>query len=231
MMDWKRDRPYSGQYDHRAVDNHTKEVIIPNNSLKETCSFILPSFLHSLKHIVIGNDCFGRVRPIPSGWTGPIGEDWDPNEELHSFKRLSRCLLQYSERWFLSNPELFLTHSQSFCDYCSFEWSRLPFLHILFLREHCFYNAVSFILAGWCNNTSVLLRLWRVLIGYASSYSCQTIAFEGKSVDRLRSQTCLSSTPFKWVRMRYEGIGMRIGREPSYSLTPWRVDSLFTMNS
>ena len=75
MMDWKRDRPYSGQYDHRAVDNHTKEVIIPNNSLNETCSFILPSFLHSLKHIVIGNDCFGRVRPIPSGWTGPIGED------------------------------------------------------------------------------------------------------------------------------------------------------------
>ena len=62
MMDWKRDRPYSGQYDHRAVDNHTKEVIIPNNSLNETCSFILPSFLHSLKHIVTENDCFGRVR-------------------------------------------------------------------------------------------------------------------------------------------------------------------------
>lgn len=61
-MDWKRDRPYSGQYDHRAVDNHTKEVIIPNNSLNETCSFILPSFLHSLKHIVTENDCFGRVR-------------------------------------------------------------------------------------------------------------------------------------------------------------------------
>ncbi len=62
IMDWKRDRPYSGQYDHCAVDNHTKEVIIPNNSLNETCSFILPSFLHSLKQIVIGNDCFGRVR-------------------------------------------------------------------------------------------------------------------------------------------------------------------------
>ena len=62
IMDWKRDRPYSGQYDHRAVDNHTKEVIIPNNSLNETCSFILPSFLHSLKHIVTENDCFGRVR-------------------------------------------------------------------------------------------------------------------------------------------------------------------------
>ena len=227
IMDWKRDRPYSGQYDHRAVDNHTKEVIIPNNSLKETCSFILPSFLHSLKHIVIGNDCFGRVRPIPSGWTGPIGEDWDPNEKLHSFKRLSRCLLQYSERWFLSNPELFLTHSHSFCDCCSFELSNL---HILDIGENCFYNAVSFILAGWCNNTSVLPRLWCFFVGYASSYSCQTIAFEGKSVDRLRSQTCLSSTPFKWVRMRYEGIGMKIGREPSYSLTPWRVDSLFTMS-
>ena len=98
---------------------------------------------------------------IPSGWTGPIGEDWDPNEELHSFKRLSRCLLQYSERWFLSNPELFLTHSHSFCDYCSFELSNL---HILDIGENCFYNAVSFILAGWCNNTSVLLRLWRVFL-------------------------------------------------------------------
>lgn len=49
----------------------------------------------------------------------------------------------------------------SFCDCCSFELSNL---HILDIGENCFYNAISFILAGWCNNTSVLLRLWRVFL-------------------------------------------------------------------
>ena len=185
---------------------------------------------------MIGNDCFGRVRPIPSGWTGPIGEDWDPNEELHSFKRLSRCLLQYSERWFLSNPELSLTHSHSFYDYCSFELSNL---HILDIGENCFYNAVSFILAGWCNNTSVLLRLWCVFfVGYASSYSCQTIAFESqwKDFDRRLASAPHHSSGFvcatRELEWRSEAVEEGASQIPEYHdnekwfyLSSWMIRS------
>ena len=60
---WKYDEPHSVKSDGRAIDNHTEVIEIPNESFNEVKSFLLPSFLHSLKRIVIGYECFkiGRL--------------------------------------------------------------------------------------------------------------------------------------------------------------------------
>ena len=58
---WKNNEPTSSQFDGNTVDNHTESVVIPNYSFTKSSSFI-PSCAQSLKHILIGNDCFTGVR-------------------------------------------------------------------------------------------------------------------------------------------------------------------------
>ena len=99
---WKNDETHSVKSDGRTIDNHTEVIEIPNKSFNEVKSFLLPSFLHSLKRIVIGDECFkiGRlfeldglrelesavigqkVVPMPSHWMkfGVLNEAMIPVE-------------------------------------------------------------------------------------------------------------------------------------------------------
>lgn len=53
---WKNNEPCSIESDGTTIDNHTEAIIIPNDSLNETVSLFLPSWLCSLKRMVIGNN-------------------------------------------------------------------------------------------------------------------------------------------------------------------------------
>ena len=112
-----------------------------NNSVTE----LKLSGLARLKSIVIGDECFGKVRVFELDGLGElesvvIGQKSfrvDCNERNGSY-RIVNC------------PRLksIQTGYRSFEDYQSFELSNLPSLQSIAIGEYCFYYALSFSLTG-----------------------------------------------------------------------------------
>ena len=69
---WEHDKPYSDQHDNNTIDCTTESVDISDNSFNEVIAFILPFFLCSLKRIVIGDNCFGKVRVVELDGLGEL---------------------------------------------------------------------------------------------------------------------------------------------------------------
>ena len=150
---WKNDAPYSSQFDGNTIDNHTESIVIPNNSFNQSKSFILRSFLHSLKRIVIGGNCFGSVRVFEldglselesvvigkKSFTYAKTDDdiWN-NKRTDGVCRIVNC------------PKLksIQIGNYSFSDYHSFELNNLPSLQSIDLGNNCFHYAPSFSLTG-----------------------------------------------------------------------------------
>ena len=100
-----------------------------------------------LKRIVIGDDCFGKVRVFELNGLDElesveIGQDsfWigDFNERNDGSYRIVNC------------PKLksIQIGDWSFYDYHSFELNNLPSLQTIDITERCFYYAPSFSLTG-----------------------------------------------------------------------------------
>ena len=143
---WKNDTPYSSQFDGKTIDNHTESVVIPKRSLKKPESIILPSFLHSLKHIVIGNYCFEGVRVF----------ELDGLSELNSVVigkksfRISGSERSDGSCRIVNCPKLksIKIGDWSFEDYHSFELNNLPSLQTIKICIGCFFFAPLFSLTG-----------------------------------------------------------------------------------
>ena len=141
---WKNDTPYSSQFDGETVDNHTESIVIPDKSLNKPESIILPSFLHSLKHIVIGDYCFEGVRlfeldglrELNSIVTGE--KSFRINHNCDNTCRLVNC----------PKLESIQIGDDSFSNYHSFELSNLPSLQTIRICRNCFYLAPLFSLTG-----------------------------------------------------------------------------------
>ena len=143
---WKNDTPCSSQFDWKTIDSHTESVVIPKRSLKKPESIILPSFLHSLKRVVIRNGCFGNVRLF----------EMDGLSELNSVvigKKSFR--ISGSERSdgtcrIVNCPKLksIQIGDWSFEDYHSFELNNLPSLQTIKICIGCFFFAPLFSLSG-----------------------------------------------------------------------------------
>ena len=69
---WEHDKPYSDQHDNNTIDCTTESVDISDNSFNEVIAFILPFLLCSLKRIVIGDNCFGKVRVVELDGLGEL---------------------------------------------------------------------------------------------------------------------------------------------------------------
>ena len=150
---WKDGEPYSPHFDGRTIDNHTESIAIPDNSFNESKSFILNSCIHSLKRIVIGDECFGSVRVfelnglselesvVIGQFSFAIGKDW--NTIKTSKRSDGSCRI-------VNCPKLksIQIGHWSFSDYHSFELSILPSLQSIDIGERCFYYAPSFSLTG-----------------------------------------------------------------------------------
>ena len=148
---WKNDKPSTLQFDGLTIDNYTESIEIVNNSFKEVESFIPPFFLHSLKRIVIGDECFGKVRVFELNGLG----------ELESVVIGKRCFSMNSkEPWnserndgvcsIMNCLKLEFIHigDYSLGDYHSFELNNLPSLQSIDIGEYCFYWSPSFSLTG-----------------------------------------------------------------------------------
>ena len=143
---WKNGELYSPQFDGSTIDNHTESVAIPSHSFNELQSFILPSFIRSLKRIVIGDECFRMVRLfVVNGLdeleSAEIGEKsflLSEDERVDGECQLRNC------------PKLksIQIGDRSFGDYCSFELNNLPSLQSIDIGEYCFYFTPVFSLTG-----------------------------------------------------------------------------------
>ena len=142
---WKNNKSYCDQFDGKTIDCHTESVSINDGSFNEVKSFILHSFLHSLKRIVIGDKCFGKVRVFEldglgklesveiGRWSFRISED----ERSDGSCRIVNCPKLKSIEFF----------SRSCEDYHSFELNNLPSLQSIDIG-YCFRHAPSFSLTG-----------------------------------------------------------------------------------
>ena len=121
-------------------------IKIPNESFNEVKSFLLPSFLYSLKRIVIGDECFRSVRLF----------ELDGLRELESVEiGKKRFRISESERSdgscrIVNCPKLksIQIGDRSFDDYHSMIMSPLPLLQSIDFGWQCFYFAPSFSLIG-----------------------------------------------------------------------------------
>ena len=143
---WKNDSTYCDQFDGNRIDCYTELVSINDGSFNEVKSFILPSFIHSLKRIAIGNKCFGKVRVF----------ELDRLDELESVVIGEKSFrIRGDERndgsyRIVNCPKLksIQIGDYSFRDYHSFELNNLPSLQSIDMGGYCFYYAPSFSLTG-----------------------------------------------------------------------------------
>ena len=148
---WKNDNPASSHFDGKTIDSNTESIEISNNSFNEVYSFIPPFFLHSLKRIVIGNDCFERARlfelngliELESVVIGERSFSTNPQEPWNSERRDGVCSIE-------NCPILKYIQigDYSFSDYHSFELKNLPSLQSIEIGEKCFFWSQSFSLTG-----------------------------------------------------------------------------------
>jgi len=144
---WKNDSTYCDQFDGNGIDCYTELVSINDGSFNEVKSFILPSFIHSLKRIAIGNKCFGKVRVV----------ELDGLDELESVVigndsfRISDKERPYASYRIVNCPKLksIQIGYDSFYDYHSFELNNLPSLQSIDIGGwYCFGYVPSFSLTG-----------------------------------------------------------------------------------
>ena len=156
---WMNDEPHSVKSDGRTIDSHTEVIEIPNKSFNEVESFLLPSFLHSLKQIMIGDECYGSVRlfelnglseleSIMIGqksctYTKSLDEIWSMERNDGSC-RIVNC------------PKLnsIQIGDWSFFDYQSFEMGNLPSLQSIEFGVRCLQYTASFSLIGKSDSVS-----------------------------------------------------------------------------
>ena len=146
---WKNNKSYCDQFDGKTIDCHTESVSINDGSFNEVKSFILHSFLHSLKRIVIGNKCFGKVRVVELDGLGKL-ESVEIGRESFMISSSERsdgsCRIMNCSK--LKSIQI---GYKAFEDYHSFELSNLPSLQSIEIGDWCFHYAPSFSLTGLIN--------------------------------------------------------------------------------
>ena len=150
---WKNDEVYSPHSSGSTVDNHTETVTIGDGSFNNREPFIPSFYIHSLKRVVIGDDCFGKVRVLELDGLG----------ELKSVVIGKECFTYaktYDDIWIgersdgscriVNCPKLksIQIGDRSFQDYNLFELNNLPSLRSIDISVRCFYYAPSFSLTG-----------------------------------------------------------------------------------
>ena len=151
---WKDDKPYSFSLDGTTIDNHVELLDIPSDSFNELESFVLPSFIHSLKRVVIGDYCFRSVHLFELDGLSELEsieirtqsityckkDDWNSSddERTDSVCRIVNC----------SQLKSIQIDDYSFKYYHSFELDNLPSLQSIDIGRDCFFYSSSFSLIG-----------------------------------------------------------------------------------
>ena len=143
---WKNDMAYSPNSNGSTIDNHTESVTIGDGLFNNREPFIPSFYMHSLKRIVIGNDCFGKVRVFELDGLGELESVVIGKESfrIRDGKRSDgSCRI-------VNCPKLksIQIGNESFYDYHSFELNNLPSLQSIDIGRECFRWVPSFSLTG-----------------------------------------------------------------------------------
>ena len=143
---WKNDMVYSPNSNNSTIDNHTESVTISNGVFNNREPFIPSYYMHSLKRIVIGDRCFGKVRVFE---LDGLGELESVVIGKNSF-RIDRYERNDGSYRIVNCPKLksIQIGNESCEDYHSFELNNLPSLQTIDITERCFRYAPSFSLTG-----------------------------------------------------------------------------------
>ena len=152
---WKNDMVYSPNSNGSTIDNHTESVTIGDGLFNNREPFIPSFYMHSLKRIVIGNECFGKVRVFELNGLDElesvvIGQDSfmiSDEERSDGSYRIVNC------------PKLksIQIGNESFRDYHSFELNNLPSLQSIVIGNECFGKVRVFELDGLGELESVVI--------------------------------------------------------------------------
>ena len=150
---WKNDKPSTPRFDDILIDIHTESIEIVNNSFNEVNSFIPLFFLHSLKRMVIGDECFERVRVFELNGLGELESVVIGKKSFTYDKTLSDLWKRENSNGsyrMVNCPKLKSIHigDYSFAFYSIFELNSLPSLQSISIGGACFYWVSSFSLTG-----------------------------------------------------------------------------------
>ncbi|KAK8791392.1 hypothetical protein WA588_001402 [Blastocystis sp. NMH] len=158
---WKNDMVYSPNSNDSTMDNHTETATISDGLFNNREPFIPSYYMQSLKRIVIGNECFGRVRVFELNGLDElesvvVGQDSfriSDKERNDGSYRIVNC------------PKLksIQIGYESFRDYHSFELNNLPSLQSIDIGDWCFEYAPSFSLTDLPQVQSLKLGYWAFL--------------------------------------------------------------------
>ena len=150
---WKNDMPYSSSFDGKTIDNCSESISIPDKSFNESTTFLLRSFPHSLRRIVIGYNCFECVcffeldglSELESVEVERISFTYSTeNEAVDNSKRAdSTCRIVNC-----SKLKSIRINDCSFSGYHTFELNSLPSLRSIDIGSCCFSWTSSFSLTG-----------------------------------------------------------------------------------
>ena len=150
---WKENKPFSFDFDGKTINPFTKSMDLSRQSYNTRDTFLSPPWLFSLKHIVIGDDCLGKVRVFEVIALGEL-ESIVIGEKSTTYAKTERAI-RYSTRTdgscrIANCPKLKTIYidGYSFSDYHSFELEGLPSLQAITASESCFNQAPSFSLIG-----------------------------------------------------------------------------------
>ena len=137
---WKRDKRYS--FETGVIDSQIKSLRIPNNSLSDLGEILLFHWLHSLKRIAIGNNCFHQVRLLELNGLSELEVIVIGNKsfQVSRYERADGCYR------IVNCPKLVTIEfgDESFYDYHSLAVDNLPSLQLLQLGRYCFSYAPLF---------------------------------------------------------------------------------------
>ncbi|KAK8817791.1 hypothetical protein WA538_004505 [Blastocystis sp. DL] len=173
---WKNDMVYSPNSSGSTIDNHTESVTISNGVFNNREPFIPSFYMHSLKRIVIGDECFGKVRVFELNGLDEL-ESVVIGKESFTYAKTDEEIWN-SERSdgsyrIVNCPKLksIQIGYETFEDYHSFELSNLPSLQSIDIGGWCFRWAPSFSLTD-------LPQLQSVNLGYDAFEYVHSIVFE-----------------------------------------------------
>ena len=140
---WKNGKPYSPEFDGRTIDNHIESIEITNTRYETIQLSFLSRCLHSLKRIVIGDECFGSVDLLRLGGLSELESIMIGGKSFESCDSYGDCRI-------VNCPKLksIQIGFDSFTDYHSFELNTLPSLQSIDIGKYCFYWVPSFSLTG-----------------------------------------------------------------------------------
>ena len=148
---WNSDELHSDQLDDGMMNNYTESIGTGERTFNDVKSFIPPVFLHSLKQIVIGNECYKRVRVFELDGLSEL-ESVKIGKESYSMNPSDPWRTKRADGFFrivnCSELKSIQIGRYSFSDYRSFELSNLPSLQFIDIDIECFKYVRSFSLVG-----------------------------------------------------------------------------------